>query len=321
MEYLHSFDPTLAVDLADELPSDGVEQPFVSRVKGMPNEHFLSCLFMTYEHLTLALVRAAKVHDFINANLAGLMAAVAVAAVGGGASDSEFNVDVNQTPAGVAVAAAIDGTADAVEGVDVAAAVAAALSNTSVSSSTTATPSTPQEAILALSRQCLSAAIDLAQRSIAQLLTLRKDSTCKLPVDRMKFLWETSLHFVAQIEKISGSSAYTIRQALLAQTSSFLAYLHDQSKLTLTSTLDNEKWTQCDVSAERQGTIDRLAAGRAFLTGGGTTSCASSSGNLHVAGVGDSIDADLLLAGAGGGWALVLEQVLPKRHASSDRQS
>jgi len=158
-----------------------------------------------------------------------------------------------------------------------AAAVAAALSLSSNAttvgsgSRSASSETSPQEAMLALSKQCLSTAIDLSQRSVAQLLTLRKDSNCSLPLDRMKFLWETSLHFVTQIEKISGTSAYTIRQALLVQTSGFLSELHKQSKLALKSTLDNEKWVQCDVSAERQGAIDRLAAGKAFLAGAGTT--------------------------------------------------
>ena len=68
LEYLSSFDPTLAVDfdLSDEVPeSQEGQQPFVTRIRAMPNEHFLSCLSMAFEHLLLALGRAGRVHAFL----------------------------------------------------------------------------------------------------------------------------------------------------------------------------------------------------------------------------------------------------------------
>jgi vacuolar protein sorting-associated protein 54 len=216
MEYLQSFDPTLAVDLLDSSPEEGTgaaEQPFISRVKGMPNEHFLSCLFMTYEHLLLALGRASCVHEFLLQNMP---------------SGSGDKGDEAQQQA---------------------------------------------EAVRALSKSCVTTALDLSQRSVAQLLNLRKDSITKLPVEKMKFLWETSLHFCAEVEKLAGEErgcAYTVRQALVAQTTNFLAALHDQYKLALTSTLDCEKWVQCDVGVERQTKIDKLCGG-GFVLGGGTS--------------------------------------------------
>jgi len=221
MEYLQSFDPTLAVDLLDSSPEEGTgaaEQPFISRVKGMPNEHFLSCLFMTYEHLLLALGRASCVHEFLLQNMPS----------GSGSGSGGDKDDEAQQQA---------------------------------------------EAVRALSKSCVTTALDLSQRSVAQLLNLRKDSISKLPVEKMKFLWETSLHFCAEVEKLAGEErgcAYTVRQALVAQTTNFLAALHDQYKLALTSTLDCEKWVQCDVGVERQAKIDKLCGG-GFVLGGGAS--------------------------------------------------
>ena len=49
-------------------------------------------------------------------------------------------------------------------------------------------------------------------RSVAQLLGLRRDATARMGLEKMKFLWETSLHFVLTLEGFSGSTAYVIRQ-------------------------------------------------------------------------------------------------------------
>ena len=94
VEYLSAFDPTLAVDLADEDvaacaaagPGGGDQQSFVARVRGMPQEHFLSCLSMAFEHLLLALGRAGRVHAFLQTSLGGLLA-LAGGAEGEGAGE------------------------------------------------------------------------------------------------------------------------------------------------------------------------------------------------------------------------------------------
>jgi vacuolar protein sorting-associated protein 54 len=126
----------------------------------------------------------------------------------------------------------------------------------------------PKEAVntmVDLSKSCLGAATDLAQRSVAQLLSLRKDNNARLDINKMKFLWEISLQFVLSLEHVGGTTAYVIRQCLLTQTRSFLDRLHESMKGRLVNTLDAERWVQCDVSTDRQKEIDRLASGKAFL--------------------------------------------------------
>lgn len=120
-------------------------------------------------------------------------------------------------------------------------------------------------ALLVLSKSCLATACDLAQRSVAQLLALRREGTARISMDKMKFMWEISLHFVLTLEGLSGSTAYVIRQCLLTQTRAFLEHMHSSVKGRLANTLDSERWAQCDVSLERQLEIDRLSAGKAFL--------------------------------------------------------
>jgi len=142
------------------------------------------------------------------------------------------------------------------------------------------------EGLQELSKGCLVSACEIAQRALSQLLLMRKADTARLPLSTMKLLWETGSHFAAQVEKISGAGAYIVRQALQTQTSAFLATIHEQAKLRLANTLDAEKWNQCDVPAEKQAQVDRLASGKAFLKNTSSSSLNSSSYDV------DKSDAD-----------------------------
>ena len=52
---------------------------------------------------------------------------------------------------------------------------------------------------------------------------------------------------------------------MLAQAKAFIERKHETHLKTLVSTLDAEKWNQCDVTAMRQSGIDRLCSGRAVM--------------------------------------------------------
>eukprot|EP00605_Chrysophyceae_sp_TOSAG23-4_P002849 GSChrysophyteH1.ASY1.ANO1.3138.1 assembled CDS len=118
-----------------------------------------------------------------------------------------------------------------------------------------------------LSKTCLVSACDIAQRALSQLLLMRKADTARISLENIKLLWETSSHFVTNVEKISESSAYVIRQALQQQSTAFLSNTHEHAKIKLASTMDTEKWNQCDVPPEKQQLIDHLASGKTFLKG------------------------------------------------------
>lgn len=121
------------------------------------------------------------------------------------------------------------------------------------------------ENLVILSRSCVNSCCDLSQRSIQQLLTIRRDSTTRLPLEKMKTLWESCLSFISSLEKVSGASAYDIKRSLVSHTKDFLVTLHENMKRSIHATLDAERWIQCDVSDERQLDIDKLASGKAFL--------------------------------------------------------
>lgn len=115
-----------------------------------------------------------------------------------------------------------------------------------------------------LSETCVMSSCDVVQRALAQLLSLKKDDMARINLEKMKLLWETAMNFVTEIERIAGSSAYIIRQALHAQTFTFLSNIHERNKIRVITTMDHEKWVQCDVPVEIQAFFERLVEGRAM---------------------------------------------------------
>eukprot|EP01036_Dinobryon_divergens_P022582 gene22582-30847_t len=248
LEYLTHFDPGLMMvddygygdddatggsgdtgtDNAPDSTAGGAS--FSQRVREMSADSFLSCLAMCYEHLLLSLSRAELFHRFVESNLLRLSALQAT---------EKQEVTLNSKENGKK--SDPDPLKDAnMDGII--------------------------ETLIGVSKGCLSSACELAQRSISQLLTLRKDTTSKqLSIDKVKFLWEISLHFSTSVEQLSGATAYIMRQCLLSQTKAFLEHMHESAKGRLVNTLDNERWVQCDVSSERQQEIDRLAGGKTLI--------------------------------------------------------
>ena len=111
-----------------------------------------------------------------------------------------------------------------------------------------------------------STASELAHKSIAELLRIKKDAHSLIGLEQMQRLWDTCLAFTVQLENLSGTKAYGLRSTLLAQTKAFVERKHENNMTALVAALDCEKWSQCDVSAERQASLTRLCAGRAVLS-------------------------------------------------------
>jgi vacuolar protein sorting-associated protein 54 len=210
------------------------EQPFAQRIRAMPVETFLSSILICFEHLLVAIQRANRVHEFMSASLDEAAAAAAAAAggKGGGADDGRQSGSnsADNKPGATSTAGASAG------GV-----------------------------LQELSKNCLTSACDIAQRALSQLLLMRKADMARLPLEGIRSLWDTASHFASSVEKINGSSAYIIRQALQTLTVAFLSTVHERAKLRLASALDAEKWVQCDAPTDKQLEIDRLASGKAFL--------------------------------------------------------
>lgn len=220
---IHPFDHPTTGDSSSSSNSDGQQgqasadgtlpvPPFAQRVKEMSHDSFLSCLSMSYEHLLLALQRAQRVERFIVIALQRT-------------SNNSTSSDRGREGDGDAVAAAppphndenmagmipVNATTTDDQSLD-----ATTTNNSSTSSSSSSSSSsTHLSSVVNLSKSCLLAACDLGQRSVAQLLGLRRDANARMGLEKMKFLWETSLHFVLTLEGFSCSTAYVIRQVAI----------------------------------------------------------------------------------------------------------
>lgn len=260
LEYLSGFDPgsgggtsTSGDWMVEEADSD---TPFTQRVKSMGNEHFLSCLSMSYEHILIALHRSVAIHEQISVVIAR--------SIRNNSYDNKCNTDTDtevqdsfervSQSAGVSPSNGGTGRGDS---------PALGLANTSHSTMQSLSGATKEA--LDSSHALVLAACDLAQKSISQLISLRRDSIIRLGLDKTKFLWEISLFFILAIEDISKATAYVLRQCLLNHAKLFLENLAETTKTKLITTLDAEKWVQCEVSNERQKEIHRIISGKSFL--------------------------------------------------------
>jgi len=128
---------------------------------------------------------------------------------------------------------------------------------------------------------------ELAQKTAAALLANRKEVHAKLPAGELRDLQACCFDFLQQVERLSGRSCYGLRSSLLAQAKAFLEHRQEANKTSLAAALDSEKWTQADVSSERQAAIDRLASGQAFMvqTAGAGGGAAAGGGGVGGGGV------------------------------------
>ena len=94
----------------------------------------------------------------------------------------------------------------------------------------------------------LAAAVDLGEKSVSELLRLRREAHSLVSFDGMRQLWDTSLTFTLQLERFSGRKAYGLRSTLLAQAKSFVERKHEANMSTLAAAMDSERWVQCNVS-------------------------------------------------------------------------
>lgn len=107
---------------------------------------------------------------------------------------------------------------------------------------------------------------ELAAKSVSELLRLRKEAHSLVSLDEMKQIWDKCSSFSVQLEELTGAKATAMRSALLSQAKAFAERQHEKHMSALAAALDSERWTQCQVSTERQEKIARLCSGRAILS-------------------------------------------------------
>ena len=90
---------------------------------------------------------------------------------------------------------------------------------------------------------------ELATRSIAELLRLRREAHSVISLAEMKQLWDTCILFTTRMEAYSNQNrAVSLRSTLVGQAKSFLDRTHESNMSALVAALDSERWSQCEVS-------------------------------------------------------------------------
>ena len=90
---------------------------------------------------------------------------------------------------------------------------------------------------------------DLASKSIAELLRLRKEAHSLITLDQMKQLWDTCFQFTLAVEAYGDNTkAVGLRSTLAGQAKAFMDRTHESNMSALVAALDSERWTQCEVS-------------------------------------------------------------------------
>ena len=98
-------------------------------------------------------------------------------------------------------------------------------------------------------KEAVAQGSDLATKSIAELLRLRKESHSLITLTEMKQLWDTCIQFTTTMEGYSNNSrAVNLRSTLVGQAKAFLDRTHESNMSALVAALDSERWSQCEVS-------------------------------------------------------------------------
>eukprot|EP00980_Cylindrotheca_fusiformis_P001466 scaffold345_cov134-Cylindrotheca_fusiformis.AAC.77 len=113
--------------------------------------------------------------------------------------------------------------------------------------------------------EALLSGADLAAKSIAEILRLRKEAHSLINLEEMKQLWDSCMSFTLAVEGFGmKTKAVGLRSTLSGQAKAFLDRTHESNMAALVHALDSERWVQCEVSTERQEALTRLCTGRAI---------------------------------------------------------
>jgi hypothetical protein len=90
---------------------------------------------------------------------------------------------------------------------------------------------------------------ELATKSIAELLRLRKETHALISQSEMRQLWDTCMVFTIAMEGFcNGTRAVGLRSTLVGQAKAWLDRTHESNMNSLVAALDSERWSQCEVS-------------------------------------------------------------------------
>jgi vacuolar protein sorting-associated protein 54 len=103
---------------------------------------------------------------------------------------------------------------------------------------------------------------EFSQRSVSNLFAVRKEVQAVYTMPQLRLLYDTTMEFVTNIEKLTAKTDYTLRGALFSQLKLFLEKYHQAHMAKIVSTLDHELWKNTEISVARHKALEDLSSGR-----------------------------------------------------------
>lgn len=103
---------------------------------------------------------------------------------------------------------------------------------------------------------------EFSQRSVSNLFAVRKEVQAVYTMPQLRLLYDATMDFVVNIEKLTSKTDYTLRGALFSQLKLFLEKYHQTQLAKLVSTLDHELWKNAEISVGRHKSLEDLSSGR-----------------------------------------------------------
>lgn len=226
--------------------SSGAESKVSIQLRALTSDEFLQCVQMIFEHLIMVLKRAVVVHDLLVHAMQQKIDSAAQAekkgsvAVQGNGSENGGSQETKSaegwTPSEI--------TSEDKE----------MLGDWKMKTTCT---NVIREIDEVIRKTC-----EFSQRSVSNLFAVRKEVQAVYTMPQLRLLYDTTMDFVVNVEKLTGKTDYTLRGALFSQLKLFLEKYHHAQMAKLVSTLDHELWKNTEISVARHKALEDLSSGR-----------------------------------------------------------
>ncbi|GLD93099.1 hypothetical protein PINS_up001691 [Pythium insidiosum] len=223
--------------------SDGAESKVSIQLRALTSDEFLKCIKMIFEHLLLVLRRAVVVQSILTTVMQAKIKEAEQAehhhAAKPSASEappSEASSSETWTPS--------EGSSDDKE----------VLGDWKRKTQCTKVITEIDEVVR---KTC-----EFSQRSVSNLFAVRKEVQAVYTMPQLRLLYDTTMDFVVNTEKLTTKTDYTLRGALFSQLKLFLEKYHQTQMGKLVSTLDHELWKNTEISVARHKALEDLSSGR-----------------------------------------------------------
>ncbi|KAF1330184.1 Vacuolar protein sorting-associated protein, partial [Globisporangium splendens] len=226
--------------------SGGTESKVSIQLRALTSDEFLQCVQMIFEHLIMVLKRAVVVHDLL---VSAMQEKIDYASQEEKKEASEVQESSSENGDSEEKKSAEGWTPSEITSED-----KEMLGDWKMKTRCTKVIREIDEVIR---KTC-----EFSQRSVSNLLAVRKEVQAVYTMPQLRLLYDTTMDFVVNVEKLTGKTDYTLRGALFSQLKLFLEKYHQAQMAKLVSTLDHELWKNTEISVTRHKALEDLSSGR-----------------------------------------------------------